>query len=449
MTTAVASRPHAPPAVPLLGHAPMMAYDVLGYFKHLGQTYGDVVEVQTGGPAWYLVYNPADIEYAHLHTGRLFDKGIVGDPVLGPLLGHGLLSSEGDFWLRQRRLAQPAFHRGRIEGYAASMVEFGEALRARWQPGQERDIHADLMELTLEIVTRTLFSAEAGAPVNAVISQAVDQVLREYMRLQSGPERFVAPLRRRTLGRALGAVGTLDRAIAAVIQARQQAGERDNGDLLSMLLAARDDENAPMSERQLIDEVKTLISAGHETTANTLSWALLLLASHPAAESRLHAELDAVLGGRSPGLADLGQLPFLNAVIKETLRLYPAAWAVRRMTRAPWTVGGRTIPAGALVIMCQYATHRDPRFWTAPDDFRPERWLDPAFERSLPKYAYFPFGGGPRICIGQSFAQMESALLLATLLPGLRLRLAGPVRLEPSITLRPRNGLKMRLHAWT
>lgn len=424
----------------------MMARDVLGYFQHVVRTQGDVTRVSAGDYELYLVAHPRDIEFVHVQTGRLFDKGLDGDRVLGPLLGNGLLSSEGDFWLRQRRLAQPAFHRGRVEGYAATMVEFAQQARRAWRGGEVRDVHADMMRLTLDIVTKTLFNAAPGGAATRTISVAVDTVLREYDQLLHGLPRFLPPLGRRSFARATSAIADLDRAIGEVIAGRRDGQAHDEGDLLSMLLAARDDDGSPMSSTQLVDEVKTLISAGHETTANTLSWALLLLATHPRAESRLHAELDEVLMGAPPSLAALGRLPYLSAVIKETLRLYPPAWAVRRTPRRPWEVGGYTVPAGTQILMSQYVTHRDPRFWTDPADFCPERWLAPDFERSLPRYAYFPFGGGPRVCIGQAFAQMEAALLLATFAPGFRLRPAAPVSLEPSITLRPRRGLHMRLH---
>lgn len=428
----------------------MMARDVLNYFRFVARTRGDVARLQAGKFTMYFVFHPRDIEFAHVQTGRLFDKGLRVDRVLGPLLGNGLLSSEGDFWLRQRRLAQPAFHRSRIEGYAHTMVEFAALEKHAWKAGQVRDIHDDMMRLTLDIVNKTLFSAERGAQATRTISASVDTVLREYERMLRGLPRFVPPLSRRSFARATGAIHDLDQVIGQVITERRDSDltPPDSGDLLSMLLAARDDAGLPMPHGQLLDEVKTLISAGHETTANTLSWAFTLLASHPGAESRLQAELHDVLRGALPCLGDLPRLPYLSAVIKETLRLYPPAWSVRRVAREAWEVGGYRLPAGAPIIMSQYVTHRDARFWERPDDFLPERWLPRDFERSLPRYAYFPFGGGPRVCIGQAFAQMEAALLLATLAPGFRLRLLAPPRFEPSITLRPKGGLRMRLSEW-
>ncbi len=424
----------------------MLAWNLLAYFQHVARTQGDVIRLVAGDVELYLLTHPRDIEFAHVQTGRLFDKGLRGDPVLDPLLGHGLLTSEGDFWRRQRRLAQPAFHRARIENYAATIVTLAARTRQAWRDGEVRDVHDDVMRLTLGVVTKTLFGAEPGSTATRTISAGLDTVLSEYDHFVHGLPRFVPPLGRRLFARIDGAIADLNHAIEDVIRERRQE-DRDEGDLLSMLLAARDDDGCPMSAEQLLDEVKTLILAGHETTANTLSWAFFLLATHPSAESRLHAELDEVLGTEAASLAALPRLPYLSAVIKETLRLYPPAWTVRRVTREPWEVGGYALPAEARVVMSQYVTHRDPRFWEEPDAFHPERWLAPDFERSLPRYAYFPFGGGPRVCIGQAFAQMEAALLLATLASGFRLRLAAPVRPGPSITLRPRGGLRMRVHA--
>lgn len=446
MTAGPVKAAPSPPALPKLGHLPWLARDVLGFFTRSVREHGDVVRLQLGDFPVFVLSNPADIEFVHAQSGRLFDKGLAGDVVLDALIGNGLLTSEREFWLRQRRLAQPAFHHRRVNAYGETMVDLALEARAAWRSGEVRDLHADMMHLTLGIVTKTLLNAEPHGEGSRMIGDALDVVLREYEYLLRSPLKVLPGALARSRRRVEEAVSGLDAVIQGIIDERAASG-RDEGDLLSMLLAARDDEGGAMIGRQLHDEVKTLILAGHETTANTLSWTFLLLASHPSAESRLHAELDDVLAGAPPTLADLPRLPFTAAVIKESMRLFPPAWAVRRRAREAWTASGVDLPAGATITMSQYVVHRDPRWWDAPDDFRPERWLAPDFERSLPRYAYFPFGGGPRLCIGQAFAQMEAGLLLATLAPGWRVRLAGPVAPEASITLRPRGGLPVRLHA--
>jgi cytochrome P450 len=360
-------------------------------------------------------------------------------------LGNGLLTSEGDFWRRQRRLAQPAFHRERVASYAGAMVAFAERMLTTWEDGQVRDVQEDMMQLTLEIVAKTLFDADIAGDA-AAASAAMETLLRCFtarvnhmIRL---PEHWPTPANFR-LHRA---VRRLERILFAIIAERRASGE-DRGDLLSMLLHAQDeDDGGRMTDHQLRDEAMTLFMAGHETTANTMAWVWFLLANHPQAEARLHAELDEVLGGRSPGFDDLPRLAYTEMVVTEALRLYPTVWLLGREAIEPCEVGGYPIRVGTTLYMSQWVIHRDPRWFDDPREYRPERWADGLAKR-LPRYAYFPFGGGPRICIGNSFAMMEATLLLATIARRFRLALTPDATVTPlpTMTLRPDGGVKVRL----
>jgi cytochrome P450 len=362
-------------------------------------------------------------------------------------LGNGLLTSEGEFWRRQRRLAQPAFHRDRISTYADVMVAFTERMLQSWGDGQVRDVQDDMMRLTLEIVAKTLFDADVAgdAPEAAV---AMDTLLHCFTaRLDAlirVPESFPTPLNLRMQR----AAKRLDQIILDIVARRRASGE-DRGDLLSMLLQAHDeDDGAQMTDQQLRDELMTLFMAGHETTANTLTWAWYLLSAHPDSEARLHAELDEVLGGRAPTLADLPRLPYADMVITETLRVFPTVWILGREAIEPCRIGSYEITPGTTVYMSQWVLHRDPRFFDDPETFRPERWGD-GFAKRLPRYEYFPFGGGPRVCIGNAFAQMEAVLLLATIARRFRVKLApdAVVKPLPTMTLRPDGGMKVIVSA--
>ncbi|WP_027483804.1 cytochrome P450 [Deinococcus pimensis] len=442
----LAALPPAPRRLPLVGHVPFVARDVLGYMEHVTRAHGDVVRLDLAGREVWVLGAPADIEFVHVNSGRLFDKGLRGDPILSALLGNGLLVSEDDFWLRQRRLAQPAFHHRRVAAYADLMAAEGTRLLGQWQPGRTRDLHLDMTKLTLNIVAKAVLDTDPGERADAV-SAAIDEVLTEFHRSLGRPVKI--PRNDVTPGwrRVNRGVEAIDRVGQAIIDERRASGE-DRGDLLSMLMLARDDEGRGMSDRQLLDEVKNIFLAGHDTTATTMTFAFSLLATHPSVESRLHTELDEVLGGRAPTMEDLPRLAFTDAVIKETLRLYPAAWSTQRRAKQPVRVGDFDAPAGTVFWINHWVTHRDPRFFDAPTEFRPERWLAPDFERSLPKYAYFPFGGGPRVCIGREFARMEALVLLATIAQRYRLRLVGDMPVpEPAISLRPRGEVRMTLHA--
>jgi len=361
-------------------------------------------------------------------------------------LGEGLLTSEGEHHRRQRRLAQPAFHRQRIVGYGAIMTDYAARARERWQNGATVDIAEEMNRLTLAIVGKTLFDAdveaesrEIGEALTTILS-LFNQVMLPYTGLL---QKFPLPANRRFQR----AAERLDATIYRMIQ-EHRAGGVDRGDLLSMLLAAQDEEGGGggMTDKQVRDEAMTIFLAGHETTANALAWTWYLLSQNPAVETKLHAELDRVLAGRLPNFHDLPQLRYTEMVLAESMRLFPPAWVIGRRALTDQPLGPYTIPANAIVICSQYVTHHNRRYFPEPFRFDPERWTPEAKAR-LPKFAYFPFGGGARICIGESFAWMEGILLLATLAQRWRMRLVPghPVEPQPRITLRPKHGLRMTL----
>ncbi len=418
--------------------------DPLSFLTAISREYGDIVTMSFYRFRVYYVSHPDYIEEVLVNQARKFIKGRILRANKG-LFGNGLLTSEGDFWLRQRRLAQPAFHRARIAAYGETMVRFTERLTAGWRDGETRDIHAEMMRLTLQIVAKTLFDAEVDGD-----AQQVGHALKAIMEFNSDFRRLIlTPSWLPTLRniRAALAIRRLNKIIYRIIDQRRAAG-RDAGDLLSMLLHAQDEDGSRMTNRQLRDEVITLFLAGHETTALALSWTWWLLAQNPQAEAKLHAELDAVLTGRSPTLEDLPKLRYTDHVISESMRLYPPAWGMARLAIEDAEIGGYRIPKGSGVSLSQWVVHRDPRWFEAPEEFRPERWEGDLLKR-LPRFAYFPFGGGPRQCIGNTFALMEAGLLLATIAQKFCVRLVPDQKVEPvaSITLRPRHGIHVTLEA--
>jgi len=433
------------PGMPLVGNLFEFRRDPLRFLCSMRDRHGDVVRVAIGPLKVTLLSHPDLVEDILVTRSKLWKKDRFLQTNLRPVLGEGLLSSEGDFWRKQRRLAQPAFHRDRIVAYAGIMVDHATRLARAWRDGQVRDVHKDMMRLTLDIVAQALFGADVGER-----AEDVGEALEAVLAIVADPlEMFVPVLRRlptpqrRRFGRA---VTTLDAIIYRVIEQRRQAGAAHADDLLSMLLHAQDEDGSRMSDRQLRDECLTLFLAGHETTAINLSWTWLLLSRHPDAKARLVRELDDVLGDRPATFADVPALRFAGHVIAESLRLYPPAWSLGREAREDVDLGGHRIARGQQVWFCPWAIHRDPRWFDAPDAFRPERW-EGDFARRLPRYAYFPFGGGPRLCIGQAFAQLEAVLVLATLARAFDVEVLPepPAIPEPSVTLRPKHGLRVRL----
>jgi cytochrome P450 len=439
---AASGRPPGPPGRGLGGNLKEFTADRLGTLARWAREYGDLVSARFGPQRILFVNHPDLVEEVLVHQNRKFIKHYRLRQAKRTL-GEGLLTSEGDFWRARRKLMQPAFHRDRIAAFGELMVDFTERLIAPWKDGEARDLQADMMRLTLAIVAKALFGAELGGE-SAEVGAAMETLMRNFV--ASTAQAIIVPRWLPTPGnlRVAAAVRRLDRALYPIIARRRRSGE-DRGDLLSMLLHAQDEESGQrMTDRQLRDECMTLFLAGHETTANTLSWAWYLLSRHPEAEAKLHEELDRVLAGRRPTLADLPHLTYTENVVNEALRLYPPAWMLGREPTEPVELGGYRVAKGTTIFMTAYVIHRDPRWYDAPDTFRPERWAGGLLHR-IPRYAYFPFGGGPRICIGNSFALMESALVLATIASKYRLRLAPDALIEPlpSMTLRPAHGLKL------
>jgi cytochrome P450 len=418
--------------------------DPLGYLPSLARQYGDIVTMRYYNFRFYLVNHPDLIEEVLVTHNRKFIKGRVLR-ANKRLFGNGLLTSEGDFWLRQRRLAQPAFHRARVASYAETMVRYTERLIAEWKDGEERDVHAEMMRLTLQIVAKTLFDADVDGEARQVGSalEAIMELNSDFRKLMLTPPWLPIP---RNI-RAAAATRRLDKIIFRFITQRR-ASRTDAGDLLSMLLAAQDDDGTHMTDRQLRDEAITIFLAGHETTANALSWTWLLLSQNPAVEAKLHEELDRVLAGRSPSIHDLANLRYTGNIITESLRLYPPAWGMARVAIEDVEIGGYPVPKGCGVSLAQWIVHRDARWFDGPNEFRPERWEGDLMKR-LPRFAYFPFGGGPRQCIGNSFALMEATLLLAAIAQRFRVRLVPGHEVVPmaTITLRPRYGIRAVLEA--
>jgi cytochrome P450 len=419
--------------------------DPLGFATRCAREYGDVVSARFLYVPCYFISHPDYIESVLVTHQRNFIKPVsFQTPFMRRLVGNGLLTSEGEFWKRQRRLAQPAFHRERINGYSHVMSEYAARKVASWQAGETRDLHEEMMQLTLEIVAKTLFDADVtdtAKEVGDLLSIIVEPFSYQATYKWILDNRLPTPANRRFHRTAR----RLDEIVFGIINERR-ASQTDRGDLLSMLLAAQDDDGGQMTDQQLRDEAMTLFLAGHETTALVLTWTWYLLAQNPDAEARLHAELDSALSGRAPTMADLPALKYADQIIKEALRLYPPAYAMGRQALQDFELGGYRIPAKSQLFFFPYVVHRDPRFFAAPEEFQPERWTE-EFVKQLPRYAYFPFGGGARLCIGNSFATMEAVLLLATIAQQFRLTLepGQTIKPNPGVTLRPEHGIKMRL----
>ena len=434
--------PPGPKGNLILGVMPEFNRDTLGFIER-SRRYGDVVSMRFLYLTAYFLYHPDDIEYVVSTNAKNFIKSrTLRSPFFQRLVGNGLLTSEHAEWKRQRRLAQPAFHRQRINSYGDVMVDFTQRTISNWKHDEERDIHRDMMRLTLEIVVKTLFNADVSADadkVGRVLSQIVKPFASQATLKWIMDNRLPTAAHRRFNRDAQ----EIDAIVYRIISERRQSG-RDQGDLLSMLLEAHDDDGSQMSDKQLRDEVMTLFLAGHETTALTLSWAWYLLARNPESERKFHEELDDVLGDRLPTMDDLPRLKFCEKIARESMRLYPPAYGLGREAIDECEVGGFRMPRKTQVFMFQWVTQRDPRFFEEPHEFQPQRWTE-EFSNSLPKYAYFPFGGGPRFCIGNAFAMMEIILVLATIGQRFRLKLAPDqtVTILPAMSLRPRDGIRM------
>lgn len=440
MTTAVRTLPR-PPVHPLLGHTSSFADDPLGFLTHCGQDYGDIVPLRFITGTLFLLTRPEHIETVLNHP-TIFTKNTLTWRAFQTLVGRGLLTSGGDYWAKQRRLIQPLFHQQRITAYADIMVAQTQQMLATWADGDTLDLHQQISQLTLGIVTQALLDVDLNSDAAQAVAFALDQAMlwfERQRRVAFLPLQWWPSKGNRTYRQALK---QLDETVYGLIRQRRNRGGQD---LLAMLMQVEDEDGSRMSDRQLRDEVTTLILAGHETTATALSWTWVLLSQNPKVETKLMAELQA-LGDRVPTVADLPQLTYTRQILQEAMRIYPPVFTFARSVEQDFDLGDYQIPAGSLVMSSPWVMHRSECYFADPLAFRPERWAND-LEKTLPKGVYFPFGDGPRVCIGKSFALMEAVLILAAIAKQFRLTLAPDHSIEPlpSITLRPRYGIKVQL----
>jgi cytochrome P450 len=433
----------------LLGNLGAVSRDWLGFYAQTIREYGDVVRLRYLHVPIVLLMHPRDIEYVLAANPGNFTKS-TDYRALARVLGNGLVTNEGKPWQRQRGLIQPAFRRENILTYAPVMTRTAGRMLDSWTVGESRDVHTDMMALTLEIVAQCLCGAEVAGFAGRV-GKAMEAVTDRFM-IDAGqalllpfdlPD-FLAPARR-------DAIRDLNEIINSIIRERR-ASNRPRGDLLDSLLEARDAEGHPMSDAQLRDEIMTLFLAGHETTAIALSWTCYLLGQHPQVEAKLAEELNTVLHDRVPTPDDIPRLRYTEMVLKESMRIYPAVWGIGRRAIADCEIGGYRVPGGTNIFIFQSLTQRDPRFFPNPDTFDPERWReDPIRSGKIPRFAYFPFGGGPRVCVGAAFAMLEATLLLAMIEQRFHLELVAGHLVEPlpSVTLRPKHGIRVTVHPRT
>lgn len=429
--------PPGPKPQPILGNLAAFRKDPLGFYTSCAREYGDVARFRIANVNVYLLSDPEMIQEVLVKNSSNFIKGRVIRSNR-TLLGDGLLTSDGDFWRRQRRLSQPAFHRERIAEYAKVITRFAQRMAASWQDGDIRPVQQDMKRLTTEIIAKILFNADVTKEADEIGTAL--KVAREELttRMRSGlmiPENIPTPGNLRFKK----AVARLDRIVLEIIRQRRESGAR-GADCLSALLAAQDADGSRMTDDQLRDEVMTLFVAGHETTALALTWAIFLLAKNPEVMDRLRAEV------RQVKIDDIQNLCYTEMVAKEVLRLYPPSWTIPREAIHDCEIGGYSVPAGTSLTISQWVMHRDPRFFDQPEEFKPERWSN-NLEKNLPAFVYFPFGGGPRQCIGQSLAMTEMILILAVLAGGFEFTLLAdpPVIPWPSLTIYPRNGIRVRV----
>ena len=438
---------HFPPSPPtdfIGGHLLSIRRDPPGFFTQNMLDYGGLVHLQFGKYHAYQVNDPQLIQQILTRDAKIWHKSVVYKTILSDYLGNGLLISDGAFWRRQRKLMQPAFHSKRISSYASTMVDYTQRLLTTWQTGATRDIDSDMMQLTLNIVGKTLFDTDLHDS-SGQVAEALDYMLNDIaletrkVRWVRLPKWMPTPLRLRRQQ----AIDHLNQVVNPIIEARR-ADPSDNGDLLSMLLLAEDDDGNRMTDAQVRDEALTLVLAGHETTANALTWTLYLLSQNHDVEAQLQAEIDSVLQGRAPTLEDLPNLPYTEMVIKESMRLYPPAWSVARQVTEATELGGYPVQKRAVALVVAYALHRNPDIFPQPERFDPQRFTLEN-EAQIPRYAYVPFGGGPRVCIGNAFAMMEARLILASIIQRYMLTRHPQQVVEPEalVTLRPKHGMKM------
>lgn len=436
--------PMAPEARWLLGHAPRFNADTLAYLLQLRQ-YGDFIRLRFGPVTLHLANHPDYVHEMLVTKAASLKKPFFLVSQMDDAVGQGLFTADGELWKRQRKLAQPAFHTKRIVAYGAIMTDYSQRLMQDWQDGMKLDMEKAMTRLTMQIVTKALFASEVDGETDT-LSQAMTVILgtinQRNMRAMQIP-RWLPTHENRSMRQALS---VLDQTIQHFVAERRKSDE-DKGDLLKMLMDASDEQGG-MSDKQLRDEVATVFGAGHETTANTLTWTWYLLSQHPEVEAKLHAELAQVLGGRTPSFEDLPQLKYTEQVVKESMRLYPPAFGVSRQATEDLSIGDYAVKREDALLANIWGMHRDERFFKDAEAFKPERFA-PDAESDIPKYAYLPFGAGPRVCIGNAFAMMEARLVLATIAQKFRFQLAPDCRVAPErvFTLRPKYGMQMQVQA--
>jgi cytochrome P450 len=443
--------PGPPPREGVLDHARYFAgflFDPIGFVARRFERYGDIYYAPSGGTGLYVLRHPDHLREVLVTRASSFKKTHSAFARLSGILGEGLLTTDGDTWKRQRRMVNPAFSQARLAGYSGVMVDEAQRTIDTWRHGDVLDVSREMMQLTLRVVSRTLFGHDVSAHHIAEVGRAMTLFQRAVPSPDVAP-RWVPWGQRARLARALEA---LDRMTYDIIAARRAKGPRDSTDLLQMLVGAVDEEGdgGRLTEKELRDQLVTLFLAGHETTSHALTWTLYCLSQNPRAERALHEELDGVLSGgggrRAPSYDDLARLPYTGQVIDEAMRLYPPVYSLARRASEDTEIGGYPVKAGSEVMLWIYMTHRDPRFYPEPEAFRPERFT-PDEEAKRPKLAHLPFGAGPRACIGKVFAMLEARLVLASIASRFRLELVSGhrVRAHPQITLVPKYGMKMGL----
>ncbi len=437
------TNPPGPKGHFLLGSLPDLGKDLLGFFTSCARDYGDIVSFRLANRQAYLISHPTDIETVMTQPTGFVKHSFFWRHVRA-IFGNGLLTSTGSLWLQERKVIKPAFHKDRLDGYGQTMTSLTAEAVGAWPKGTTIDIHEEMMKLTANIVATTLFGADVHQDLDEV-GRALDQALREIRGRIRRPIVIPDAIPLPSNLRYKRAVAKLDDLVRSIMDQHDKKKETRD-DLLTLLREARDVEGHRLPYQQIRDEIITLFLAGHETTAIALSWIWYLLSRHPDIESKLERELHDVLGGRLPSFADLPHLSFCEKIVREAMRLYPPVYVIGREATEDCLIGGYHIPRGATVFMSQWVVHHDPRFFPDPDSFMPDRW-NAEFLESLPPYTFFPFGGGPRLCIGQAFAMMEATLLLATIAQRLRLILepGHPVQVQHSMTLRPKFGMRMHL----
>jgi cytochrome P450 len=437
----------AKPREGVLGHLPELRHDALGLFTRCAREYGDVVRLRVGPTRLVLISHPALVEDVLVTRHHRFHKNL--NARLGSALGNGLLVSEGSYWLRQRRLMQPAFHGQQVDGLVETMVSVTTRALDGWHANPVRDLYLDMTDVSLQIVARTLFGVDVYPDLERI--RRSSQIMTDHLRSRLFGLAMLLPDSVPTPGnlRYAAAIRDLDTLVYREIGQRRGLGPDCHDDLLGTLLEATDADGRGLTDRQVRDEVLTILSAGYDTTALALTWAWVLLSQHPEVEAQMRAEIDAVLGSAPPRAADLPRLRYVGWVVAETLRLYPSAWAIAREALCDTQIGGQPVSKKTSVLISPWVLHRDPRFFEQPDDFRPERWARGLAQR-LARFAYLPFGGGPRICLGSTFAQVEMVLLLTLLAQRFRLELTDTteaLKPVPVLTLQPSRTVQVLVSA--